>query len=72
MSEASVRPDQPSEQDPPDEPDEDALSESSKRKLARFAGTSAVITASLTALVIGIAIGNMARKRIDRLAHGYS
>ena len=69
MSEASVKPDQPSEQDPPDEA---PLSESSKRKIARLTGMSAVITASVAALVIGIAIGNVARKRIDRLAHGYS
>jgi hypothetical protein len=46
------------------------LSESSKRKLARLGGTSALITASLAALAIGIFIGNAARKRIDRLSHG--
>jgi hypothetical protein len=48
------------------------VSESSKRKLARLAGTSTLLTASLTALTIGIFIGNAARKRIDRATHGYS
>jgi hypothetical protein len=48
------------------------ITETSKRKLARLAGTSTVITASLTALTIGIVIGNAARKRIDRATHGYS
>jgi 2-methylcitrate dehydratase PrpD len=49
-----------------------AISDSSKRKLARLAGTSTVLTASLAALAIGIFIGNAARKRIDRATHGYS
>ena len=66
---ASVEPDQPSAQQ---EPRLRGISESSRRKLARLTGTSAVLTASLAALAIGIIIGNAARKRIDRVAHGYS
>jgi hypothetical protein len=72
VSVTSVKPGQPSDQDPPAEAPLSPLSEGSRRKLARLAGTSAVISASLTALVIGIAIGNAARKRIDRAAHAYS
>jgi hypothetical protein len=53
------------------EPDT-ALSESSKRTLARLAGTSTVITASVAVLIVGILIGNAARKRIDRMSHGIS
>ena len=49
-----------------------ALSESSRRRLARLAGTSTVITASVAMLIVGILIGNAARKRIDRLSHGIS
>ena len=48
------------------------LSEQSKRTFARLAGTSAVITASVAMLVVGILIGNAARKRIARWSHGIS
>ena len=67
MSVTSITADRPSAKPPLR-----AISESSKRKLARFAGASTVLTASLTALAIGIFIGNAARKRIDRATHGYS
>ena len=53
------------------EPDA-ALSESSKRTLARLAGMSTVITASVAVLIVGILIGNAARKRLDRMSHGIS
>jgi hypothetical protein len=72
MSVPSVEPGQLSDQDPPAEAPLSPLSESSRRKLARLARTSAVISASVAALVIGIAIGNAARKRIDKAAHAYS
>jgi hypothetical protein len=49
-----------------------ALSESSKRTLARLAGTGTLITASVAMLIVGILIGNAARKRIDRWSHGIS
>ena len=49
-----------------------ALSESSKRTFARLAGTSTVIIASVAMLIVGILIGNAARKRIDRWSHGIS
>ena len=49
-----------------------ALNESSKRALARLAGMSTVITAGVAMLVVGILIGNAARKRIDRWSHGIS
>jgi hypothetical protein len=67
VSLTSVKPDQPSGQPAPRSR---PLSESSKRKLGRLAGMSTLIIASLTTLVIGIAVGNAARKRIDRLVHG--
>jgi hypothetical protein len=67
VSVTSIRADQPSDQSPLR-----AISESSKRKVARLAGTSTVLIASVTALTIGIFIGNAARKRIDRATHGYS
>ena len=49
-----------------------AVSESSKRTLARLAGTPALIAASVAMLIVGILIGNAARKRIDRWSHGIS
>jgi hypothetical protein len=47
-------------------------SELSKRRLARLAGASTLITASVAMLIAGILIGNAARKRIDRWSHGIS
>jgi len=32
----------------------------------------ALISSSLAVLILGIVIGNAARKRIDKWAHGYS
>ena len=49
-----------------------AISDSSKRRLARLAGASTAITVSVAILVVGILIGNAARKRIDRWSHGIS
>ena len=49
-----------------------ALSASSKRSLARLAGASTAITAGVVMLIVGIFIGNAARKRIDRWSHGIS
>ena len=49
-----------------------AISETSKRTLARLAGTSKVIIAGVAMLVVGILIGSAARKRIDRWSHGIS
>jgi hypothetical protein len=69
VSETSVEPDQPAGSDLPGEP---PLSEDSKRKIARLARTSTLVAASLTALALGIVIGNLARKRYDRLVHAYS
>jgi hypothetical protein len=48
------------------------ISESSKRTFARLAGTSSLIIASVAMLIVGIFIGNAARKRIDRWSHGIS
>jgi hypothetical protein len=48
------------------------LSETSKRTLARLAGMSTVIIASVAMLILGILIGSAARKRIDRWSHGIS
>ena len=49
-----------------------AVSERSKRTLARLAGPSALIAASVAMLIAGILIGNAARKRIDGWSHGIS
>jgi hypothetical protein len=49
-----------------------AASESSNRALARLAGPYTLIAASLATLIVGILIGNAARKRIDRWSHGIS
>jgi hypothetical protein len=49
-----------------------ALSGTSKRRFARLAGTSTLITAGVAILAVGILIGNAARKRIDRWSHGIS
>ena len=69
MSATPVTPETSSRRFPPGP---SALSESSKRKLAKMAGTSTLITASLAALIAGIVIGNAARKRIDRWGHAIS
>jgi len=47
-----------------------AISDSSRRTLGRLAGASALIISSVVALIVGIAIGSAARKRIDRMSHG--
>jgi hypothetical protein len=49
-----------------------ALKQSSRQTLSRLAGMSTVIIASVAMLVVGILIGNAARKRIDRWSHGIS
>jgi hypothetical protein len=49
-----------------------ALSESTKRTFARMAGMSTLIIMSVVMLIVGILIGNAARKRIDRMSHGIS
>jgi hypothetical protein len=67
VSEAPVKPGTPSQLSPGPSP----LSEGSKRKLARLAGLLTLVIASLAALIAGIAIGNAARKRIDRWGHAY-
>ena len=48
------------------------LSETSKRTLARLAGTSTAVIAGVAMLIVGILIGSAARKRIDRMSHGIS
>lgn len=66
MSATPIGPERPPQRYPPGGR---PLSESTRRKFARLTGISVLITASLTALIAGIVIGNAARKRIDRLAH---
>ena len=48
------------------------VGETSKRTLARLAGPSTLIAASVAMLIVGILIGNAARKRIDGWSHGIS
>ncbi len=65
MSAPSLKPDQPTSR-------QHTSGRSVKHNLGKLAGTLALITSGLGALIIGIAIGNAARKRIDRWAHAYS
>lgn len=44
---------------------------SRKRKLGKLSGALALIISSVAALIIGITIGNAARKRMDKWAHAY-
>ena len=47
-----------------------AISEDSKRRLARLAWVSALVISDLVMLVAGIVIGSAARKRISRRTRG--
>ena len=47
-----------------------AISESSRRKLGRLVWASSLIISNLVALVVGIVIGNSARKRIAKGTRG--
>jgi len=47
-----------------------AVSQKSKQTLARLPGPSALIATSVAMLIVGILIGNAARKRIDGWSHG--
>ena len=49
-----------------------AVGESGKRAARRLAGPPVLIAASVAMLIVGILIGNAARKRIDRWSHGIS
>ncbi len=49
-----------------------AVGESGKRAGPRLAGPPALIAASVAMLIVGILIGNAARRRIDRWSHGIS
>ena len=47
-----------------------AISESSRRKLGRLVWASSLIISNLVTLVVGIVIGNTARKRIAKGTRG--
>ena len=47
-----------------------AISEDSKRKLGRLVWASSLIISNLVTLVVGIVIGNTARKRIAKGTRG--
>jgi hypothetical protein len=68
MSAPSLKPDQPSRPYPSGRY---APGRSARHHLGKLAGTLALITGGLAGLIIGIGIGNAARKRIDRWVHGY-
>lgn len=67
---------------PPPEPDQPSFREgatgrrppgrSDGRDPAKLVKGLALISSSLAVLILGIVIGNAARKRIDKWAHGYS
>jgi hypothetical protein len=60
--------DQPSPQEHPAAGQDPGRSH--KRKLGKLPG-AALIISSVAALIIGITIGNAARKRMDKWAHAY-
>jgi hypothetical protein len=68
MCAPSLKPDKPS-QPYPSGPY--APGRSTRHKLGKSAGTSALITGGLAGLIIGIGIGNAGRKRIDKWVQGY-
>ena len=47
-----------------------AISDSSRQRLGRLAGASTLIISGVVMLIVGIFIGNAARKRIDKWSHG--
>jgi hypothetical protein len=47
-----------------------AISESSRRKIVRLAWASSLVISNLVMLVVGIVIGNAARKRILKRTRG--
>jgi hypothetical protein len=47
-----------------------AISEGSRRKLVRLAWASSLVISNLVMLVVGIVVGNAARKRISRGTRG--
>jgi uncharacterized membrane protein YjjP (DUF1212 family) len=48
-----------------------AISDNSRRTLARLGGASILIISSLAMLVAGIVIGNAARRRFERMSHAH-
>jgi hypothetical protein len=68
MSAPSLNPDQPSRRYPSGRY---PPGQSAKHHLGKPAGELALITGGLAGLIIGIGIGNAARKHIDRWAHEY-
>ena len=49
-----------------------AISDESRRRLARMAWASSLIISNLAMLVLGIIIGNAARKRIAKETRGFN
>lgn len=81
MSAPSVEPGQPSPEEPEPSPQESEPSPQESQPggspshhgfhdLMKMAKGLALALAALATLFIGIAIGNSARKRIDRMSHG--
>ena len=70
MSAPSVKPGQPSPQQ--SRPGGGPSGRNGFRELAKMAKGLALACGVLATLIIGIAIGNSARKRIDRMSHGIS
>jgi hypothetical protein len=68
MSQSPVRADQRNRQHALDQA---RPGQNSKQKFVRLALTSALILSVLAALIIGVALGNAARKRIDKWGHAY-
>lgn len=70
MSTPSVEPDQPALRRHPAA--WRSAARDGKPDLAKLAKGFALVSSTLAVLTLGIVIGNAARKRIDRLAHGIS
>jgi hypothetical protein len=76
MSAPSLTPDQPApgeDQSPSqqDQPDLNPARKNGFRELGKLAKWTAMAGGVLATLGIGIVIGNLSRKRIDRMSHGY-
>jgi hypothetical protein len=70
MSAPSVEPDQPGLRRYPAA--WRSAAQDGKPDLAKLAKGFALISSALALVTVGIVIGNAARKRMDRLAHGLS
>jgi hypothetical protein len=68
MSAPSLKPDQPSSGQY--RPGQNSSGHNSFQEMAKLAKWVGVVCGMLATLILGIVIGNSARKRLDRMSHG--